>query len=141
MPIGTKNQVIAGGGCHHVAVQARDLDDSLKLYCEVLGMALVADFAIPNRRIMLLDMGDGSHIELFGPTDQSPAVDAPSPNDPYTHIALSTTDTHSAIEGVRAAGYEITVEAKTLDLTADLRATVAFFKGPNGEVIEFFQTH
>ena len=31
MPIGTKNQAIAGGGCHHVAVQARDLDASLKL--------------------------------------------------------------------------------------------------------------
>ncbi|NKB71400.1 MAG: VOC family protein [Candidatus Latescibacteria bacterium] len=141
MPIGTKNQAIAGGGCHHVAVQARDLDASLKLYCDILGMEEFAEFGAPGHRIKLLDMGDGSYIELFSPTDQSPAAGAPAANDPYTHIALTTSDTHAATERVRAAGYEITVEPKTLDLTADLQVTIAFFKGPNGEVIEFFQTH
>ena len=32
MPIGEKNAVIAGCGTHHIAVQTRDWDASLKLY-------------------------------------------------------------------------------------------------------------
>ena len=57
-----------------------------------------------------------------------------------THFALAVTDARAATERVRAAGCEITVEPK--DLTLDrLNVTVAFFKGPNGEVVEFFQTH
>ena len=31
---------------------------------------------------------------------------------------------------------------RTKDLTLDrLNVTIAFFEGPNGEVVEFFQTH
>jgi glyoxylase I family protein len=61
-------------------------------------------------------------------------------NDPVIHFALATTDTRAALEHVRQAGYEVTVEPK--DVTLDsLEVTIAFFKGPNGEIIEFFQTN
>lgn len=140
MPTGTKNTVIPGGGCHHIAVQARDWDASLKLYRDVLGMPVVAEFGSPERKIALLDMGDGSHMELFQPKADTPAPGAAAPNDPVTHFALATTDTKAATEHVRQAGYEITVEPKTLDL-GPLTVTIAFFLGPNGESIEFFQTH
>ena len=103
-------------------------------------MELVAEFGSPERKIILLDMGDGSHMELFAPTADSPTVDSPTANDPVTHIALATTDTRSALEHVRQAGYEVTMEPKDVAL-GDLKATIAFFKGPNGEVIEFFQAH
>lgn len=140
MPVGTKNNVIPGGGCHHIAVQARDWDASLKLYRDVLGMPVVAEFGSPERKIALLDMGDGSHIELFQPKADTPAPGAVAPNDPVMHFALATTDTKTATEHVRQAGYEITVEPKTVELGA-LTVTIAFFLGPNGESIEFFQTH
>ena len=67
MPIGKTNKIIAGSGVHHIAIQARDWDASLKLYCDVLGMPVVAKFGPPERKIWLLDIGDGSHIELFQP--------------------------------------------------------------------------
>lgn len=140
MPIGTKNSIIKGCGSHHIAVQARDWEDSLRLYRDVLGMEVVAEFGSPERKILLLDMGDGSHIELFQPTAETPAPGSPAANDPITHIALATTDTRAALEHVRAAGYEVTVETRTVDLGA-FTVTLAFFKGPNGELIEFFQTH
>ena len=44
MPLGTANQVIAGGGCHHIALQTRDWEASLKLYRDVLGMPVSAQF-------------------------------------------------------------------------------------------------
>lgn len=140
MPVGTGNSIIKGCGTHHIAVQTRDLAASLKLYRDVLGMKPIAEFGSPERKIMLLDTGDGSHIELFEPKSDTPAVDAPAANDPVTHFALTTTDTRASLEHVRRAGYEITVEPK--DVTLDkLNVTIAFFKGPNGEIIEFFQTH
>ena len=140
MPVGTKNTIIKGCGLHHIALQTRDWDASLKLYRDILGMEIVAEFGSPERKIILLDMGDGSHMELFQPTADTPAMGRPAPNDPIPHIALATTDTHAATEQVRQAGYEITVEPKEVNL-GRLTVTLAFFKGPNGEVIEFFQTH
>ena len=140
MPVGTKNATIPGCGLHHVALQTRDWEASLKLYRDVLGMEIVAEFGTPDRRIILLDMGDGSHMELFQPIADTPAMGSPAPNDPVPHIALTATDTKTATEHVRQAGYEITVEPKTLQLD-HLTVTLSFFNGPNGEVIEFFQVH
>ncbi len=139
MPIGNQNERIPGCGTHHVAVQTRDWDASLKLYQDVMGMTPIAEFGIPDRKIMLLDTGDGSHMELFQPTSETPGPDGPSHNDPLTHVAFATTDARAAIEHVRQAGYEVTVEPKDLKLDK-LNVTVAFFKGPCGEILEFFQT-
>jgi len=140
MPLGKKNAIIAGCGLHHVAVQARDWQESLKLYRDVLGMEIVAEFGTPERKILLLDAGDGAHIELFQPTAESPAPGSESANDPLTHVALAAADARAATERVRQAGYEITVEPKDVDL-GGLQVTIAFFIGPCGEVLEFFQTH
>jgi catechol 2,3-dioxygenase-like lactoylglutathione lyase family enzyme len=140
MPVGTSNSVIPGCGTHHIAVQTRDMDESLKLYREVLGMQIVAQFGSDERRVFLLDIGDGSHMELFDPLPDTVKLGAPAPNDPVMHFALTTTDTVAATEIVRSAGYTITVEPKTIDL-GSMTVTIAFFDGPNGESIEFFQVH
>ena len=103
-------------------------------------MQVVAQFGSPERRVYLLNMGDGSHMELFDPTPESPKPGAPAANDPVMHFALATTDTPVAIEHVRAAGYAVTVEPRTLTL-GSMKVTIAFFDGPNGESIEFFQVH
>jgi glyoxylase I family protein len=139
MPLGTTNRQIPGCGAHHIAIQTHDWDASLRLYRDVLGMPVVAEFGPPERRILLLDIGDGSHIELFAPlpapAETTPLVGQP----PIMHIALTTSDTRQAIERVREAGYAITVEPKDVQLGA-MQVTIAFFNGPSGESIEFFQT-
>ena len=56
------------------------------------------------------------------------------------HFALTTTDIAAALERVRRAGMQITVELKTVDL-GPLNVSLAFFKGPGGEVIELFQVN
>ncbi len=138
MPVGSKNRIIAGCGMHHVALQTRDWDASLRLYQDVLGMSVAAEFGTPERKVVLLDMGDGSHMELFQPTAKTPPVGDEAPHDPYAHVALATTDARAAIEHVRRAGYPVTVEPKDVVL-GTLRATIAFFEGPSGETIELFQ--
>ena len=131
------NTVIPGCGTHHLAVQALDLDVSLQFYRDVLGMPVVAEFGPPERRILLLAIGDGGHIELFAPP---PGFTAPAEGAfPLMHIALRTSDARAATERVRAAGYTITTEPKDV-LLDTIKATISFCKGPNGEVIEFFET-
>lgn len=140
MPVGTRNKAIQGCGTHHIAVQTRDWEKSMAFYQDVLGMELVAEFGSPERKIVLLDAGDGSHIELFQPTGATPSEGDDAANDPVIHFALATTDARAATERVREAGCKVTMEPTDVDLGA-LKVTISFFIGPSGEVIEFFQTH
>jgi hypothetical protein len=77
-------------------------------------------------------------MELFAP--QPSTADQPAAANVLTHIALATTDTRGATERVRQAGYPIATEPKDVQL-GPIAATIAFFTGPNGETIEFFQTN
>ena len=138
MPSQSRNHILAGCGTHHVGIQTRDWDASLRLYRDVLGMSIVTEFGTPERKIVLLDIGDGSHIELFQPTATSPKPGDSAALDPVSHFALTVADTRAAIEHVRASGYRITVEPKDIDLNG-LRATNGRFEGPSGESVEFFQ--
>ncbi len=139
MPIGTRNQTIAGLGTHHIAAQTQDYAASIAFYTEVMGMVQTAEFSAGGRRICLLDIGDGSHLELFEPLPgTTPGGDADG--NVLFHFALATSDIEAALERVREAGMEITVELKTVDL-GPLNVSIAFFKGPGGEVVEFFQVN
>lgn len=133
----SSNTVIQGCGTHHIALQTHDWDASLKLYRDVLGMTEAASFSSGDgQKIVLLDTGDGSHIELFGPSTGAARTGGGA--DPILHFALTTTDARAATEHVRRAGYNITVEPKELNL-GGLEVTIAFFEGPSGEVVEFFE--
>ena len=84
---------------------------------------------------------DGVQPQCIGTSGDAPSEPEQSTaNSPILHFALATTDTRAAVEHVRQAGYEITAEPRTVDLNG-MGVTFAFFKGPNGEEIEFFQTH
>ncbi len=125
---------------HHIAVQTRDWEASLRFYRDTLGMVVAHEFGSPERKVWLLDMGDGSFMELFQPKADTAAPGSPAPNDPVFHFALTTTDTRAITEHVRQAGYEITMEPKDLDL-GTLQVTISFCLGPNGESVEFFQVN
>ena len=139
MPTESANQTIPGLGSHHIAVQTIDYEASIAFYTEVMGMKTAVEFSAGGRRIALLDIGDGSHLELFEPLpDSTPSNDA-SGNIVF-HFALATSDIETGLARVEAAGMEITVPLKTVDLGA-LNVSLAFFKGPGGEVVEFFQVN
>ena len=139
MPVGNKNSKIAGLGTHHIAVQTVDYEASVRFYTEVMGMSEVVGFESEGRRAVILEIGDGSHMELFEPIPGTqPSGDATG--NVVFHFALQTTDIKSALEQVRAAGMEITVELKTVEM-GPLNISLAFFKGPSGEVVEYIQVN
>jgi glyoxylase I family protein len=136
------NQAIGGGGFHHVSFQVRDIEASLKFYVEGLGFVPKLSWGQGEKRTVLLDTGDGNYFEISGGGSDAPNGRPLSALEGiFRHVALRTTDVDKATERARAAGAEITIEPKDVMLPSDppTPVRIAFFKGPDGEIIEYFQ--
>jgi catechol 2,3-dioxygenase-like lactoylglutathione lyase family enzyme len=139
MPTGAKNKLLPGCGFHHISIQTENIDESIRFYRDALGMTISLEFNAGGRRFALLDMGDGSYIELQVKPASAPSA-TPASGGALVHFALAVRDTRAAIEMARMAGYPVTTEPKEVMLN-HLPATVAFFTGPSGESVELFQEH
>ena len=130
------NGKIAGGGFHHVCMRVRDLDASLKFYTEGLGFVETASWRSAPNRCVLLDTGDGNYFEIAQGNPEKAQETGH-----FQHVALRTDDCDAATDAARAAGAEITTEPRdvSLDGTPPLQVRISFCKGPDGEVVEFFQ--
>lgn len=129
------NSVIGGGGFHHIAMRVRDFDKSCKFY-QSLGFKPKISWGEGDKRAVMLDTGDGNYLELF-----AGGSDEPKPEGVVLHFALRTTNVDAAIAAARAAGAVVTVEPKDVVIasTPPTAVRLAFCKGPDGEIIEFFQ--
>ena len=130
------NEKIGGGGFHHVAMHVRDLETTLKFYVQGLGFRDAFSWGTAAKRTVLLDTGDGNYLEVSqGETNGF------DPNGVVCHFALRTDDADKAIAAARAAGAQVTIEPRDVQLASDPPTTIriAFCKGPDGEIIEFFQ--
>jgi glyoxylase I family protein len=131
------NPIIGGGGFHHVAIKVRDFDATVKFYSEGLGFKARLSWGEGDNRAVLLDTGDGNYLEVFAGGSQEL-----KPEGTMIHMAFRTNDVAKAVAAARAAGAEITDEPEDL-VISDSPATpirIAFCKGPDGEIIEFFQS-
>jgi glyoxylase I family protein len=131
------NQVIGGGGFHHIAIKVRDFEASVKFYSEGFGFKERISWGEGDGRAILLDTGDGNYLEIFAGGSKEL-----KPEGSIIHMAFRTDDVAKAVEAARAAGAEITVEPKDV-VVSNNPATpirIAFCKGPDGEILEFFQS-
>ena len=146
MPNQGHNTTLHGGGFHHIAIRAYDFEATLKFYIEGLGFKRVYGWGADGRangekdsRAAMLDTGDGNYLEVFAGSTRKP--DAEVPEGALLHFALRTTDCDAALERARAAGATVTMEPKTVPINGDTPTDfrIAFVKGLDGEIIEFFQ--
>ncbi len=132
------NTVSGGGGLHHVAIRVRDFDRSVDFYTHTLGFVKKIAWGGPPKRAVMLDAGNGNYLEMFERPDQPP-IDEQAV---ILHFALRTAHVDAVLSRVREAGMTVTMEPKDLDIPADVGKVpvrIAFFKGPDGELIELFQ--
>jgi len=122
-------------GFHHLAMRVRDFDGSVAFYTKGLGLEQTMAWGEGDGRAVMLACGNGNHIELF-------AGGAPMPEGVVLHFAFTTEDCDGAFARAVAAGAVEHMAPKSLTIPsqpAPLPVRIAFVKGPDGEVIEFFQ--
>lgn len=135
-------------GFHHVALRTQDFDRSVAFYQSTLGFARKIQWGQkPARAIMLSinpdDAGDpasGGILEIFERPDEIPTGQNPA----FFHLCVRCSDVDAIIEQVKAQGLEVTTEPKNVDIQCEpngpARVRLAFFKGPDGEEIELFDS-
>ncbi len=136
------NKTLGGGGFHHVAIRSRDFDKTVDFYTRVLGFSPKINWQEAPKRAVMLDAGDGNYLEVFEDLDSPAGGGDESSGGAILHFALRCDDTDAAIKRVREAGCEVTMEPTSIDVKAKEQLVpirIAFCKGPDGELIEFFQ--
>ncbi len=129
------NNIIKGAGFHHIALKANDLDFSLKFY-EALGFTQKCSWGEGDGRIVMLDMGDGTIVELFAGGKDEPAVGR------FMHLAIKVDDTEAAFNTAVKAGAKVKSEPMVVDVDSKpepMKLHIAFVYGPDGEILEFFK--
>lgn len=129
------NKKIKGCGFHHVSLKVKDLEKSLEFYRK-LGFTERYSWGQDPKKTVLMDAGDSNYFEISqGEPDPSQVEGV------YRHLALRVDDCESALETARSAGAEVTTETRDVTLPGEppLQIRIAFFKGPDGELIELFE--
>lgn len=130
------NQVLRGGGIHHISLTVDNFDETVDFYTGVLGFTKAITFTMNGLRAIMMDTGNGSYLEVFE-CDQEivPSEGA------LRHVALNAADVEDALMRVRTAGMQITIEPMEIIFpgTPDIPVRIAFFIGPGKELVELLQ--
>ncbi|TDF94087.1 VOC family protein [Paenibacillus piri] len=118
----------------HIGVKVKDMDVSVRFYTEILGMKLVKRARLADGvelGFLSFPDSDNIEIELIGRGHDG------LPNDSIVHhIAFTVTDIQAEVDRLKGLGVHLMDETPRAILDGDL---IAFFFGPDGERLEFFQ--
>ncbi len=130
-----ENKIIQNAGFHHIALYASDFERSFKFYTEGLGFNYVRGWGEGLGRIVMLDFGGGALLELFAKGTLEEQQNAK-----FIHLAIATTDPDGAYAAALAAGAVSVDPPKDVTIQAEepMPVRIAFVKGPDGEILEFF---
>lgn len=100
-------------GFGHAAVTVKNMEESLKFYCEALGFKKAFEIANPKDGspwIVYLNVAPGQFVELFYGGEK----DHPWVNDEagINHFCFEVDDIFKSTQQVKDAGFEVTTEPK-----------------------------
>ena len=121
----------------HTMLRVKDLDASIRFYCDHFGMQLLRRRDYPEGRFTLAFVGygdesDHSVLELthnWGRSDYDLG-------DAFGHGAIGVDDIHATCERLRAAGVKITREPGPMKHGTTV---IAFVEDPNGYKVELIE--
>ena len=121
----------------HTMLRVNDLDESLRFYCDVLGMRLLRRKDYPSGRFTLAFVG-------YGPEDEQAVLEFTHNWDTdryelgtaYGHVALGVEGIGAAVERMRAQGAKVVREPGPMKHGGSV---IAFLEDPNGYKIELIE--
>jgi lactoylglutathione lyase len=121
----------------HTMLRVNNLQESLKFYCDVLGMKLLRQKDYPNGQFTLAFVGYGDEanhavIELT----YNWGVEHYELGNAYGHIALGVDDIYTTCEKIKSLGGKITREPGPMKHGSTV---IAFVEDPSGYKIELIQ--
>lgn len=121
----------------HTMIRVNNLDDTIKFYCDSLGMKLLRRQDYPTGRFTLAFVGYGdessnSVIELTHNWDTSSYEIGSA----FGHLAVSVDDLQKYCEGLRSKRVKITREPGPMKFGGP---SIAFIEDPNGYKIELIE--
>ncbi|MFM1842106.1 MAG: hypothetical protein RLZZ490_842 [Cyanobacteriota bacterium] len=122
----------------HTMLRVGNLDESLKFYCDVLGMNLIRQKDYPSGKFTLAFVGYGdeatnSVIELTHNWD----VEQYNVGDAFGHMAIGVDDIYQTCDRIKALGGKVVREPGPMKHGTTV---IAFVEDPNGYKIELIQT-
>ncbi len=118
----------------HTMLRVGNLEESIKFYCDVLGMKLLRQKDYPGGKFTLAFVGygdekDNTVIELT----YNWGVEQYNLGDGYGHIALGVDDIYATCEKIKSLGGKVTREPGAMKHSTTV---IAFVEDPNGYRIE-----
>ena len=122
----------------HTMIRVNDLDESIRFYCELLGMRLLRKKEYPSGRFTLAFVGYGDEsanavVELTYNWDTH-QYDI---GNGFGHIAVGVDDIYATCETLRGKGGKIVRDPGPMKHGT---TEIAFVEDPNGYKIELIQT-
>ena len=122
----------------HTMLRVGNLDESLKFYCEVLGMTLLRQKDYPDGKFTLAFVGYGdeqnnSVIELT----YNWGVEKYDLGDSFGHLAIGVDDIYQTCDKIKELGGKVVREPGPMKHGTTV---IAFVEDPNGYKIELIQT-
>lgn len=121
----------------HTMIRVNNLDDSLKFYCDAMGMKLLRKHDYPNGRFTLAFVGYGDErnqtvVELTHNWDTS-SYDIGTA---FGHLAVGVDDIYATCDELKRRGVKVVREPGPMKFGGP---EIAFIEDPNGYKIELIQ--
>lgn len=125
------------GGFHHIAMRVKDFERVVEFYTSGLGYKKDISWGVGDGRAQMIDIGNNNYIEIFAGGTQETCAE----NQGLLHIALRSDDCNKDVEKALNAGAILTMPVTDIDLDTSpvKKIRIAFCKGLQGEIIEFFE--
>jgi lactoylglutathione lyase len=122
----------------HTMLRVGNLDESLKFYCDVLGMNLIRkkDYPAGEFTLAFVGYGDESDTSVIELT-YNWGVEKYDLGNAFGHLAIGVDDIYQTCDKIKALGGKVVREPGPMKHGTTV---IAFVEDPNGYKIELIQT-
>lgn len=121
----------------HTMLRVGNLEESLKFYCDVLGMKLLRQKEYPGGEFTLAFVGYGDEADhTVLELTYNWGTDHYNLGDAYGHIAIGVDDIYQTCEQIKSQGGKVVREPGPMKHGSTV---IAFVEDPNGYKVELIQ--